>query len=45
MKLDDAIEKEENGINHPGGSIDPPKNDGKKRGNNGPDHHEEKKEI
>ena len=49
MKLDDAIEKEENGINNPGGSTDPPKNGGnsqnggKKRGNNGSDHHEEKR--
>ena len=43
MKLDDAIEKEENGIDNLGGSIDPPKNGGKKCGNNGSDHHEEKK--
>ena len=28
IKLDDAIEKEENGINNLGGSDDPPKNGG-----------------
>ena len=49
MQLDDAIQKEENGINNPGGLADPPKNGGndqnggKKRGNNGYDRHEEKK--
>ena len=49
MKLDDAIEKGKNGLNKPSGSGDTPKDGGndqggsKKRGNNGPDHRNEKK--
>lgn len=49
MKLNDAIEKENKGVNNPGGLSDHRKDngngngDGKKRGNNGSHHHDDKR--